>query len=225
MSLKRHIANILVHDDLHKKGKDLKEYEADFSCNICYPKTQDHDHNTSFGRFWLWLQASWPPVEDYSSLMETYYRHFEQNYKQLQENIEDIHTLVEAFKSLGNLFLTVRYRRIPTNTIKDVCYFTATTYNATNGFASESLPTQTLAVIQSGKRLIGLEKKEQDIHNFFVSWWTGQLKESVKPDSDQQTTGTTTSRAAKVLSIFTSTPRKIKKFPHLGRRKTKPIGN
>ena len=85
---------------------------------------------------------------------------------------------------MGNLFLTIRYRKIPTNTIRDVCYFTATTYNATNGFASESLPIQTLSVIQSGKRLAGLEKKEQDIHNFFVSWWTGQLKESVKPDSD-----------------------------------------
>ena len=128
---------------------------------------------------------------------------------QLQENIEDVHILVEAFKSLDNLFLTIRYRKIPTNTIRDVCYFTATTYNATNRFASGSLLTQTLAVIQSGKRLTELKKKEQDIYNFFVSWWTGQLKESVKPDSDQQTTGTTTSKAAKVFSILTSTLTRI----------------
>src|SRR6185369_5918652 len=176
MSLKRHITNIPVHDDLHKKGKDLKEYEPDYSCNICYPKTQDHDHNTPFGRFWLWLQDNWPPVEDYSSLTETYYGLFEQNYKQLQENTEDIHTLVETFKSLNNLILTLRYRQIPTNTIRDVCYYIATTYNATDGFAPESLPKQTLIAIQSGKKPAGLEKTEQDIHTFFVRWWTEQLR-------------------------------------------------
>jgi hypothetical protein len=92
--------------------------------------------------------------------------------------------LVEAFKSLENLFLTIRYRKIPTNTIRDVYYFIATTYNVTDGFASKSLPAQILTIIQSGKRPVGLEKTEQDIHNFFVNWWTRQLKESVKPDSD-----------------------------------------
>ena len=88
-----------MHDDLHRKGKDLSEYELDYFCILCYSKTQAHDHNTSFGRFWVWLQESWPLAEDYSSLTETYYGHFELNYKHLQENTEDIHALVEAFKS------------------------------------------------------------------------------------------------------------------------------
>ena len=147
MSLKRHITNIPVHDDLYKKNKNLDKYKPDYSCNICYPKTQVHDFNTLFGRFWKWLQVNWPPAEDYSFLTETYYEHFELNYKQLQENTGDIHALVEAFKSLSNLFLTIRYRKVPTDTIRDVSYYIAATYNATNGFASRSQPVQTFKLI------------------------------------------------------------------------------
>ena len=160
MSLKRHITNILVYDDLHRKGKDLSEYEPNYSYILCYPKTQAHDHNTIFGRFWVWLQESWLPAENYNSLTETYYRHFELNYKHLQKNTENIHALVEAFKSLGNLYLTIRYRKVPSDTIRNVSYYIAATYNTTNRFAAESLPMQKLRLIKEGKKPKDLEKTE-----------------------------------------------------------------
>jgi len=203
MSLKKHIDNTPVHDDLHKRNQNLDEYERDYSCNICYPKTKKYDYDTPFGRFWDWLQGSWPPVEDYSSLTETYYELFERNYKQLQEDPEDTHILVEALKSLGNLFFTLRYRRLPTNTTRDVSYYIIAVYNATEGFASGSTPRAKLKLLQEGKAPGYLEETEQKIHNLIVKWWTGKLTEPAKIDSDQQTVKTTT---FKIATVLTSTP-------------------
>ena len=102
----------------------------------------------------------------------------------MQENTGDIHTLVKAFKSISNLFLTIRYRKIPSDTTRNISYYIAATYNATNGFASESQPVQTFKLIQGRKKPKDLEKTEQDIHNLIVSWWTKTLKESANPELD-----------------------------------------